>query len=228
MACVFDAGLAVVAALEDGDARIRPARHRRDVEVGHAADVDGAKRAACRAVVLKCAKSDGIRDYFHVGVIGYGGKVSQQIGGAVVGQRLVPVSVIANHPARIEQREKIIQSSTGEMVKQTLKFPVWFDAIATGKTPMCEAMTQTFETLAEFLHYHPDCYPPVVVHLTDGMPTDGNPLSKSKDVRELASSDGNVLLFNIHLSSKSWRHSCSRKASHFARSASDSGIPIRQ
>ena len=26
-------------------------------------------------LALKCAKSDGIRDYFHVGVIGYGGRV---------------------------------------------------------------------------------------------------------------------------------------------------------
>lgn len=27
-------------------------------------------------LVLKCAKGDGIRDYFHVGVIGYGGRVA--------------------------------------------------------------------------------------------------------------------------------------------------------
>ena len=27
-------------------------------------------------LVLKCAKSEGIRDYFHVGVIGYGGRVA--------------------------------------------------------------------------------------------------------------------------------------------------------
>src|SRR6185369_18053159 len=26
-------------------------------------------------LVLKCAKADGVRDYFHVGVIGYGAKV---------------------------------------------------------------------------------------------------------------------------------------------------------
>lgn len=33
-------------------------------------------------LVLKCAKADGIRDFLHVGVIGYGGKVEWALGGA--------------------------------------------------------------------------------------------------------------------------------------------------
>ena len=37
-------------------------------------------------LVLKCAKSEGIRDYFHVGVIGYGGQVASAFGGALAGQ----------------------------------------------------------------------------------------------------------------------------------------------
>ena len=41
-------------------------------------------------LILKCAKSDGIRDYFHVGVIGYGGSVASALGGALAGQTLVP------------------------------------------------------------------------------------------------------------------------------------------
>src|SRR5580700_11246781 len=57
-------------------------------------------------LVLKCAKSDGIRDYFHVGVIGYGGRVVWALGGALAGQKLLPLSVIANHPLRVEQRER--------------------------------------------------------------------------------------------------------------------------
>src|ERR1700675_3674897 len=48
-------------------------------------------------LVLKCAKSDGIRDYFHVGVIGYGGRVVWALGGNLAGQKLVPISVLANN-----------------------------------------------------------------------------------------------------------------------------------
>src|ERR1700757_3512925 len=57
-------------------------------------------------LVLKCAKSDGIRDYFHVGVIGYGTKVEPALGGTLAGRRLVPVSALANFPLRIEQRTR--------------------------------------------------------------------------------------------------------------------------
>src|SRR5215471_16916131 len=51
-------------------------------------------------LVLKCAKSDGIRDYFHVGVIGYGGRVVSALGGGLAGQTIVPISAIAGNPLR--------------------------------------------------------------------------------------------------------------------------------
>src|SRR5258708_14150418 len=57
-------------------------------------------------LVLKCAKSDGVRDYFHVGVIGYGGRVAWALGGQLAGQKLLPLSLIANHPLRVEQRTR--------------------------------------------------------------------------------------------------------------------------
>ena len=38
-------------------------------------------------LVLKCAKGDGIRDYFHVGVIGYGGRRKQGAGSRTDGEQ---------------------------------------------------------------------------------------------------------------------------------------------
>src|SRR5947209_11512991 len=49
-------------------------------------------------LVLKCAKSEGIRDFFLVGIIGYGGRVESALGGALAGKTLVPVSALANNP----------------------------------------------------------------------------------------------------------------------------------
>src|SRR5688572_30324695 len=42
-------------------------------------------------LVLKCAKSEGVRDYYHVGVIGYGAQVGPAFSGALAGRELVPV-----------------------------------------------------------------------------------------------------------------------------------------
>src|SRR5689334_9010990 len=36
-------------------------------------------------LILKCAKSEGIRDFFHVGIIGYGGRTGSAFGGALTG-----------------------------------------------------------------------------------------------------------------------------------------------
>ena len=49
---------------------------------------------------IKCAKSDGVRDYFHVGAVGYGKKVSPAFVGPMEGRTLVPISEIADNPAR--------------------------------------------------------------------------------------------------------------------------------
>ena len=151
-------------------------------------------------LVLKCAKAGGIRDYFHVGVIGYGGRVAWALGGQLAGQKLVPVSVLANHPLRVEQRSRKVDDGAGGLVEQQFKFPVWFEAVAQGRTPMCQALTSAAEALAGFIQRFPDAYPPLVVNISDGKATDGNPELPAFQLRELKTSDGNVLFFNAHLS----------------------------
>ena len=41
---------------------------------------------------IKCAKSEGIRDYYHVGVIGYGKEVGPGFVGPISGRDLIPIS----------------------------------------------------------------------------------------------------------------------------------------
>src|SRR5438309_8265074 len=79
-------------------------------------------------LVIKCAKSEGVRDYYHVGVIGYGGdstaaRVSAAFSGSLAGREIVPLSEIANAPARIEERAKKVSDGAGGLVEQKVKFP---------------------------------------------------------------------------------------------------------
>lgn len=152
-------------------------------------------------LVLKCAKSEGVRDYYYIGIIGYGGKVAPAFAGALSGRELVPISEIANSPARIEERIRKTDDGAGGLVNQTIKFPVWFDAVARGGTPMCQALATAGRILQGWLAQHPDCYPPIVINITDGESTDGNPETAANNLRELRSTDGPVLCFNIHISS---------------------------
>ena len=153
-------------------------------------------------LVLKCAKGDGIRDYFHVGVIGYGRRVAWALGGKLAGEKLVPISAIANNPLKVEQRTRRVDDGAGGLVEQKFKFPIWFERSAGGRTPMCKAFTEAAVAVQKFISLFPGAFPPLVINISDGGATDGNPEVPALKLRNLATTDGNVLIFNAHLSSK--------------------------
>jgi hypothetical protein len=149
---------------------------------------------------IKCAKSEGVRDYYHVGVIGYGRKVGPGFAGKLANRELLPISEIADNPARLNQKTKKVPDGAGGLAEQSVRMPVWFDPIADGGTPMCQAAGEAERILKDWIAKHPNGFPPTVIHITDGESTDGDPKSRIQNLTKLSTSDGNVLLFNIHLS----------------------------
>lgn len=154
---------------------------------------------------IRCAKSDSIYDYFHVGVIGYGQDtvVSPAFEGALAGRDLVAMSELADNPLRIEDRTKKVDDGAGGIVEQQVKFPLWFDAKWAGGTPMCGALRAAADVAQRWVSEHSKGFPPIVINITDGEATDGDPLPEAEALKSLGSDDGAVLLFNIHLSSAS-------------------------
>ncbi len=152
-------------------------------------------------LAIKCAKEEGVRDYFYISVIGYGKTVGPALSGILAGRELVPLSEIAANPARLEDRIKKVPDGAGGLADLEVKFPIWVDPVANGGTPMSQALALAQSIVATWLKDHPDCFPPVVLNLTDGESTDGDPTGPAQAVRDLASTDGHVLLFNLHVSS---------------------------
>lgn len=153
-------------------------------------------------LAIKCAKEEGIRDYFYVSVFGYGGSgAGPALSGALTGRDLVPLSEIAASPARLETRTKKVPDGAGGLVDQEIKFPIWVDPVANGGTPMSNALMKAQSVVSRWLSEHPSCFPPVVLNLTDGEANDGDPAIPAGSLRELASADGPILLFNLHVSS---------------------------
>lgn len=154
-------------------------------------------------LVLRCAKEDGVRDYFHVGVIGYGERVQRLIqptDTCEAGTGLVPISHIADRPRRMEQRVKQVSDGDGGTVEDRVKVPVWFDPEAKNGTPMCQALDLGAQAVRDWIDRYPSGFPPVVLNVTDGEATDGEPLRYAQQLREFATDDGEALLFNVHLS----------------------------
>lgn len=163
-----------------------------------------------RNLSLKCARPEGVRDYFYVGVIGYGATVGSAYGGSLAGQELVPLSSLANSPAKVEERTKKIDDGAGGLIDQKVKFPVWFEPKASGGTPMCQALGLARKWIETWVNLHPSSFPPTVIHITDGESTDSSdPAEANRMVGDMmagltsiSSEDGAVLLFNVHVSSK--------------------------
>ncbi|MBE2270086.1 MAG: VWA domain-containing protein [Anaerolinea sp.] len=152
-------------------------------------------------LTIKCAKSEGVRDYYDVGVLGYGAKVGTLLSGALAEKDWAPISKIADAPQRIEERTKKVEDGAGGVIDQKVRFPIWFSPVSNGGTPMVQALKEARRIVSSWLAQHPDSFPPIVINVTDGESSDGSPLAAAADLRELSSSDGNVLLFNVHLSS---------------------------
>lgn len=154
-------------------------------------------------LVTRCAKPEGTRDYFHVGVIGYGAQGAQNAFQGPLGvTTLNPISMLEANPLRVEERKRKTDDGAGGIIEQTVKFPVWFEAQANGGTPMCQAITTAAESLAAWCDEHPDSYPPTVLHVTDGESTDGDPEALADTLRQFQTNDGNVLFLNLHVSSR--------------------------
>ena len=65
---------------------------------------------------------------------------------------------------------------------------------------MRKALRMAAEELANWCDAHPDSYPPTVLHVTDGEPTDGDPEPMAEQIRHIGTEDGDILFFNLHTS----------------------------
>lgn len=153
-------------------------------------------------IVLKCSKDDGIRNYFEVGVVGYGARVGSAYGGSLAGRMLVPIADLGDAPVRVDRRKRKESDGAGGVYEREVPFPIWFDPVANGGTPMRQAFTTVIGTLGEWVKQHPNSHPPIIFNVTDGESTDGNPSDLADRLMNLGTSDGNALLFNIHVSSQ--------------------------
>lgn len=151
-------------------------------------------------IVLRCAKGEDVRDYFQIAVIGYGGSVRSGFGGALAGSTFLPISQVADNPLRVESRLRKEDDGIGGLIERNVRFPIWFEPSANGNTPMCAALDEAYKVVAAWCEMYPLSYPPSIINISDGEPTDGSPKAAAEKLRGLETNDGKALLFNIHIS----------------------------
>ena len=218
--------------------------------------MDGAADAVNKivdAISQRCSQGMDIRDYFDIGILGYGhGRkvaydpaqvysymdeneewhqlphdqldkenlfesiVVSVLPGTSLERPFLPISQVAE-VADLEERQVKEPDGTGGVVEVTRKVPVWLRPTASFETPMCAALSTASKAIQGWTSQHPDSYPPMVINISDGDATDGNPEPVAREIKALGTNDGNALLYNAHLSEMS--------ATPVQYLAEDSGLP---
>ncbi len=173
--------------------------------------MDGAADALNRvldAISQRCSQGMDIRDYFHVGIITYttdnagNTQLETPLPGTTPEQPFLSISQVVD-AAEVEERQVKESDGAGGIVEVTRKFPVWLRPRAGWGTPMCAALTAASTALSDWTAQHQDSYPPMLINITDGEAGDGDPVAWSQHIMELETNDGNVLVYNVHLSEMS-------------------------
>ncbi len=173
--------------------------------------MDGAADALNRildAISQRCSQGMDVRDYFDVGIVTYttdnagDPDLKSVLPGTSLDSPFLKISEVVE-VADVEERQVKESDGAGGLVEVSRKFPVWLRPEALYGTPMCEALEVALRALSDWTANHPSSYPPMVIHVTDGMATDGNPEPIAQKLMSLETEGGNVLLYNAHLSEMS-------------------------
>jgi len=157
------------------------------------------------AVSQRCSSGLDIRDYFHVGVLGYN---TDNAGRPVITSALAgtspeqPFLLISQVVETAEVVERTVRESDGAggVIEVARRFPGWLQPHAEYGTPMCEALNYASQALENWVGQFPDSFPPIVINVSDGNATDGDPEPLAQRIMALQTSDGKALVFNVHLS----------------------------
>jgi len=151
-------------------------------------------------LMTRCASADGVQPYFDIGALSYDRSgVHSGFSGPLNGSSLYPISTLAKHPLRIEERKKRVSDGTGGLVEQIVRFPVWFESGSDGDSPMCEGFRKAAECLVSWCNSHVQSYPPTIIHIAGGRSTDGDPEQLAEAIRHISTNHGQCLLFNLHV-----------------------------
>lgn len=148
-------------------------------------------------------KNDGtsdVRPRADIGIVGYeGSNINTILGGALAGHEFVTLPELQTNPADIEMRKQKDMDDTGQEFEVEVPFPIWVRPKAGGGTPMRAALQRARDLAQQWVMSHQDSYPPVIINVTDGAGTDGDPTGIAQEITQISTTDGQALLFNVHI-----------------------------
>jgi hypothetical protein len=155
-------------------------------------------------LILRAHRDNGVRDYYDIAILGY---ADNEVYPLIDKNRyFIPVAEFDSLKSAPKTYliDRILPDGSLHQHKESCH--TWITPKASGNTPMYEAMMQIRELVSEWCSkpQNAESFPPIIFNITDGEASDCSPaelIAISEQIRNLSTTDGNVLLINIHLSS---------------------------
>tara|TARA_B110000438_G_scaffold300592_2_gene353355 strand:+ start:379 stop:1251 length:873 start_codon:yes stop_codon:yes gene_type:complete len=163
-------------------------------------------------IMRTCVSGNEIRPYVDLAIIGYGTSIRSAT--PKIPMEQLPFSVTELQKSYIAKNE-IDDSNIGDFSKPRYE---WVEEMSSGTTSMLAALQKAKEITEKWISNHRNSFPPMILNITDGMATDDLVLldrfqhgtlgdmstldlvTTVKEIQKLATTDGNVLLCNAHVS----------------------------
>lgn len=154
-------------------------------------------------LVYRCIKSNEVRHYYDIAVIGYGEDTYSGWNGVLEGRDFVTPEELRDNPFKkiITREEK--RTRKGTVVKEVEKVQ-WMVARHDGRwTHVHKAFARAKMLLDKWMEQYreKDCYPPTIINITDGVfngASRDTVIQQANELKSMFTNDGNVILFNIH------------------------------
>ena len=151
----------------------------------------------------RCRRSDGIRDYYDVAVLGY---CNHRVENLLSEDGFISIKKLADRMPRITNVAFESELDDGSRLLTNHRQHRWVEPLAEGNTPMYEALLHARNLVEEWCEQeqNQESFPPIVINITDGEPTDctdNDLLDVCTLIKRTATANGNTLLINIHICS---------------------------
>lgn len=149
-------------------------------------------------IINRSQRRRGVGDYFDIAVIGYGGDEAKSL----FGKRFRRITDVDSMYVPIDNRHVVRQLPNGECLNFFFELRQWVTPVSKGRTPMGAALRMARTMSAAWCRNNPHSFPPIVINISDGEATDAaydELIRLSNKLKEVATEDGNLLFFNLHI-----------------------------
>jgi len=163
-------------------------------------------------LITRNISGERIKNRFDIFALGYGrdendNKVYSVLNGWVMDKPPLNLETLDSAKQARTVMKKVIKKEpdgAGGIIEKTTEVPetvnCWINERFAGDTPMEAAFREAYHIINDWTQKHQNSFPPILINVTDGAHNEGEkPEDFARDIRNLRTSDGEVLVFNVYI-----------------------------